>query len=222
VQASQFSGKAHEDASAHLQHFLEIYNMFTIKDIPKDAILVLLFPFSLLGKAKQSFYTNKEKNTMWALCSTNFLAKFFPTGKTNALCGKISSFQQQHDETVPEAWEHFQDYILECPHHGMVNWLLMQTFYHGLSNNTCETMDAAAGGAFLSFTVSQATALVEKMASNQGWSEERTQTHKRGGGMHQLKEVDMLAAKMDLLMKRLDERTIEKKEVMNIHDSGMT
>ena len=26
VQASQFCGKAHEDASAHLQHFLEIYS----------------------------------------------------------------------------------------------------------------------------------------------------------------------------------------------------
>jgi len=24
-------------------------------------------------------------------------------GKTNALCGKITSFQQQHDESVPEA-----------------------------------------------------------------------------------------------------------------------
>ena len=32
----------------------------------------------------------------------------------------------------------------------------------------------------------------------------------------------MLASKMDLLMKRLDERTVEKKEVMHIHDSGMT
>jgi hypothetical protein len=50
----------------------------------------------------------------------------------------------------------------------------MQTFYHGLSNNTCETMDVAAGGAFLSLTISQATALVETMASNQGWSEEIT------------------------------------------------
>jgi hypothetical protein len=79
-------------------------------------------------------------------------------------------------------------------------------------------MDAAVEGAFLSLTISQATALVEKMASNQGWSEERTQTHKRGGGMHQLKEVDMLSAKMDLLMKRLDERATEKKEVMHVHD----
>jgi hypothetical protein len=63
---------------------------------------------------------------------------------------------------------------------------------------------------------------VEKMASNQGWNEEKTQTHKRGGGMHQLKEVDMLSAKMDLLMKRLNERAGEKKEVMHIHDSRMT
>jgi hypothetical protein len=63
---------------------------------------------------------------------------------------------------------------------------------------------------------------VEKMASNQGWSEERTQTRKRGGGMHQLKEVDMLSTKMDLLMKRLDERAGEKNEVMHIHDSHMT
>ena len=45
-------------------------------------------------------------------------------------------------------------------------------------------MDAAAGGALLSLTISQATALVEKMASNQGWSEERTHTCKRGGRMH--------------------------------------
>jgi hypothetical protein len=83
-------------------------------------------------------------------------------------------------------------------------------------------MDAAAGGAFLSLTIDQATALVEKMVSNQGWNEERTQTRKRGRGMHQLKEVDMLSAKMDLLMKRLDERADKKKEVMHIHDSHMT
>jgi len=33
-------------------------------------------------------------------------------------------------------------------------------------------MDAAAGGAFLSLTIPAAIALVEKMASNQGWNEE--------------------------------------------------
>jgi hypothetical protein len=83
-------------------------------------------------------------------------------------------------------------------------------------------MDAAARGAFLALIIDKATSLVEKMASNQGWNEERTQICKRGGGMHQLKEVDMLSAKMDLLTRRLDERADEKKEVMHIHDSCMT
>jgi hypothetical protein len=40
--------------------------------------------------------------------------------------------------------------------------------------------------------------------------------------MHQLKEVDMLSSKMDLLIKRLNERADEKNEVMHIHDSFMT
>jgi hypothetical protein len=38
VQANQFCGKAHEDASAHLQHFLEICSTFTIKGVPRDTI----------------------------------------------------------------------------------------------------------------------------------------------------------------------------------------
>jgi hypothetical protein len=103
VQTSQFYGKAYKDASAHLQHFLEICSTFTIKRVTRDAILLCLFPFSLLEKAKQWLYANKESHTTWDRCSTAFLAKFFPTSKTNALRGKITSFQQQHDEFVTEA-----------------------------------------------------------------------------------------------------------------------
>jgi hypothetical protein len=40
--------------------------------------------------------------------------------------------------------------------------------------------------------------------------------------MHQLKEVDMLSAKMGLVMKKLEDRDIKKKEVMYIYDSRMT
>jgi len=38
VQASPFSGQANEDASAHLQQFLELCNTFVIKGISQDAI----------------------------------------------------------------------------------------------------------------------------------------------------------------------------------------
>jgi hypothetical protein len=71
----------------------------------------------------------------------------------------------------------------------MENWLLMQTFYHGSTTSTHETIDATTGGAFLSLNLRDATTLVEKMASNQSWNEERTQPRKRGGGMHQLKKI---------------------------------
>jgi hypothetical protein len=82
-------------------------------------------------------------------------------------------------------------------------------------------MNAAAGGAFLSLTLTQATSLMEKMASDQAWNEE-CQPHKKERGMHQHKEVDMLSAKMDLLMKGLEDKAPEKKEVMELFESRMT
>ena len=44
VQATQFNGKAHEDASAHLQKFLEIGSTIHINGVDKDVILLHLFP----------------------------------------------------------------------------------------------------------------------------------------------------------------------------------
>ena len=103
VQASPFCGKAHEDANEHLQYFLEICSTFTIKGVTQEAICLRLFPFSLLGKAKQWFYSNHNAVDTWDKCSNAFLVKFFPMGKTNALRNKISSFQQQADGPIPEA-----------------------------------------------------------------------------------------------------------------------
>jgi len=106
VQANPFYGKSHEDANAHLQHFLQVCGTFTIKNVLADAIHLRLFPFSLLGNAKQWFYTNKSEVTTWEKCANAFLKKFFPMGKTSTLREKIYIFQQQPDETIPEAWEH--------------------------------------------------------------------------------------------------------------------
>ena len=71
-------------------------------------------------------------------------------GKTSALRSKISNFQQQADETIPEAWERLQEYIRECPHHGILEWLLIQGFYHGPTPIARSHLDAAARGAFTS------------------------------------------------------------------------
>ena len=43
VQASPFCGKANEDASAHLQQFLELCSTFVFKGVSQDAIRLCLF-----------------------------------------------------------------------------------------------------------------------------------------------------------------------------------
>ena len=92
VQASPFCGNANDDTSAHLQQFFELCNTFVIKGVSQDAIRLRLFPFSLLGRAKQWFYANKTVVDTWDKCAKAFLAKFFPMGKTNALRERISNF----------------------------------------------------------------------------------------------------------------------------------
>jgi hypothetical protein len=68
--------------------------------------------------------------------------------------------------------------------------------------STQEHIDAAAGGSFFALSIEEARKLVEKMASNQSFDQERTQTHTCK--VHRLKEVDILTTKIDLHMKKLD------------------
>ena len=98
-----------------------------------------------------------------------FHTKLFLLGKTNTLCGKISSFQQTGMESIPEAWERLQEHILACPHHGMNEWLVPQTFYNGLPPSSRDHIDAAAEGDFLNLTIAKSTALVEKMVLMCSW-----------------------------------------------------
>jgi hypothetical protein len=88
----------------------------------------------------------------------------------------------------------------------MEDWLLIQNFYHGLVPLDRNHLDATTGGAFLSLIVDNVKALIEKIVSNQGWNDDRLQPRKRG--MHCLKEADMIAARMDMLAKKLV--TLEK------------
>jgi uncharacterized protein with von Willebrand factor type A (vWA) domain len=82
----------------------------------------------------------------------------------------------------------------------MEEWLIIQNFFHGLSQRAQDHIDAAAGGAFLSLNVARAKAFINKISSNQSWKGDRQPA--RDKGVHQIHGVDMLAAKMDLLMKK--------------------
>ena len=97
---------------------------------------------------------------------------------------------------------------------------MLQNFNESLTAMSKGHVDAtAAGGAFLSLTIKNATALIEKMVANQSWGEGR----KVQKGMHPMKEIDLLATKIDLLIKRLDDHATEPTTgTVQAMDSHMT
>ena len=52
---------------------------------------------------------------------------------------------------------------------------ILQNFYNELTQTSRDHVDATVGGAFFSLTIERATTLIEKMVSNQGWSDDRLQ-----------------------------------------------
>jgi hypothetical protein len=95
-------------------------------------------------------------------------------------------------------------------------WFLIQTFYHGLKRTSREHLDAAVGGAFFSLQVPATKELIEKIVANQGWDGDRLQPCTRG--VHKVDGIDMIAAKMDLLMMKLEASSnMETAKIMDTH-----
>jgi hypothetical protein len=98
----------------------------------------------------------------------------------------------------------------------MHGWFLIQFFYHGLKRASHEHLDVAAGGAFLSLQVPAAKELIKKVVANQGWDGDHLQPHTHG--VHQVDGIDMIAAMMDLLMKKLEASSnMETTKIMEAH-----
>nr|GEV83151.1 hypothetical protein [Tanacetum cinerariifolium] len=74
---------------------------------------------------------------------------FFPPSKTTNLRNEITRFQQRFDESFYEAWDHFNDLLRACPHHGFSELHQLDTFYNALNVNDQDSLNSAAGGNFL-------------------------------------------------------------------------
>ena len=107
VQANQLCGLPSEDASVHLQHFLELCNTIIIEDVAPASIRLRLFSFSLAGKAKQWFYQSKGAVDTWDKCSVAFLVKNFPHGQNQCPEGEdfkfLADFTRIHPRGVGKA-----------------------------------------------------------------------------------------------------------------------
>ena len=86
----------------------------------------------------------------------------------------------------------------------MEDWLLIQSFYHGLTQKAHEQLDATTGGSFMSLTLEKAETLMKKIASNQGWSSYNIQSCNKSEEVPE--KVCALSTKMDVLLSWLEQR----------------
>ena len=135
-----------EDPNLHLSIFLDVCDTLKLNGVSTDAIRLRLFPFSLKDKARACLHSlPPDSIRTWEELTRTFLAKIFPPSKTANLRNQISTFAMTEDESLYESWERFKDLLRLCPHHGLQKWMIIQTFYNGVTQPVRSTIDAAAG-----------------------------------------------------------------------------
>jgi hypothetical protein len=82
-----------------LQRFLELCSTFTIWGVEEDAIHLRLFPFSLLGKAKQWFYVNRAGIGTWQSAQQRSL-------QSSSRWAELMSSGENFQLPVSRKWNH--------------------------------------------------------------------------------------------------------------------
>nr|GEZ55790.1 reverse transcriptase domain-containing protein [Tanacetum cinerariifolium] len=68
---------------------------------------------------------------------------------------------QRFDESFSEVWDHFNDLLRACPHHGFSKLHQLDTFYNALNINDQDSLNSAAGGIFLDKMPSDCLKIIE-------------------------------------------------------------
>nr|GEV94079.1 reverse transcriptase domain-containing protein [Tanacetum cinerariifolium] len=162
VQTNKFPGLERDNPHTQIRNFKRTTSTLKYRDVPNDAIKLMLFPYSLEGAAR-IWYEKEPPNSIltWDDLVNKLVNQFFPPSKTTHLKKEISCFTQRFEETFGEAWECFKEMLRACPHHGFSELTQIDTFYNGLNEQDQDSLNAATGGNLLSKTTREALQIIE-------------------------------------------------------------
>ncbi|XP_057522603.1 uncharacterized protein LOC130802612 [Amaranthus tricolor] len=175
-------------------------------NITSNQLMLIAFPFSLAGAAKQ-WLQEEEPNSIatWEALKKAFLHRYYPPGKTSKYRNEISTFKKKDGESLYDAWERFKSLIRRCPHHGLPDWMVIETVYNALSHEIHTSVDAAAGGNFIMKTLTQAKKILDDMASNYHWREQSTP---RRGGRYEVDAIVALTNNVQALTRKVEQMDV--------------
>ncbi|KAI4312903.1 hypothetical protein MLD38_037692 [Melastoma candidum] len=94
-----------------------------------------------------------------------------------------------------EAWERFKELLRLCPHHEIPRWMLIQSFYDGLTDSLQSMVNSAAGRTIMNKTPNESWDFFKQIANN---GQRRTSTD-GFDGKHQIDALTSLTAQMEAL-----------------------
>ena len=133
-----------------------------------------------------------------------FLNKFFPLARTNALMRAIQKFSEKLGEPFVVVWERYKDLLHAFPHHGLDVEQICAYFHQGLYLNNKQYIQMMRAGEFYEKSAREGVQFFDTIAKNaRTWetntSLDTSKVHStpKGGGIHHLRENDDLQAKID-------------------------
>ncbi|GKE82604.1 hypothetical protein Tco_1552604, partial [Tanacetum coccineum] len=147
LRENTFSGSDNEDANEHIEKFLEIVDLFHVHNITMDQLMLRVFPISLT-RVVARWLKNEPTGSIktWEDLKTKFLNKYCPPGRTAKKMEEINNFQQEPDEILYQAWEHFKELLMKCPQHYLTEMQEMpkqpsKKWLNTLKNGTIEHLE---------------------------------------------------------------------------------
>ena len=140
-----YQGVDSENPYSFMRDFEDVCSAFLSTGSPLHIICMVLFPFSLKEKAKIWFHSLAPNSIFtWEDMRNEFLYKFFPPARTNALMRAIQNFSEKSGEPFAVVWERYKDLLHAIPHHGLDVGQICAYFHQGLSLNNKQYIQICA------------------------------------------------------------------------------
>nr|GEW32583.1 reverse transcriptase domain-containing protein [Tanacetum cinerariifolium] len=213
VQANKFHSFERDNPHTHISNFKMMTLTLKYRDVPNDAIKLMLFLYSLEGAAR-IWYEKEPPNLIltWDDLVNKFVNQFFPPSKTTHLKNEISRFTQRFEETFGEAWERFKEMLRACPHHEFPKLTQIDMFYNGLNEQDQDSLNAAAGGNLLSRTTREALKIIKNKSkvrySRSKSNVSRLNTNSRESSSKTDDRIDKLADQISNLVEIVNKQVI--------------
>ncbi|GKC55507.1 integrase, catalytic region, zinc finger, CCHC-type containing protein, partial [Tanacetum coccineum] len=126
-----------DDPHKHIFNITGIIYLFHSPGVSRDEVMLMAFPFTLKGRAKQWMKRlSSGLITTWDLFRSAFLNEYRLPYRIIKQIETIRNFKQEPNEPLHCSWERFKESLFGCPEHKLNKHEQLRILYQGLDTRT--------------------------------------------------------------------------------------